>query len=81
MLSTLKVRALSSWQDADRHLHPGVHEQLPGQLGALVGGRPVLRGVGADSFSITGNRASAISRFTLPTRSFRRARSISLRFR
>jgi hypothetical protein len=28
----------------------------PGGSGSLVGGRPVLRGLGADSFSITGNR-------------------------
>lgn len=28
----------------------------PGGDGSLVGGRPVLRGLGADSFSITGNR-------------------------
>ena len=28
----------------------------PGGEGSLVGGRPVLRGLGADSFSITGNR-------------------------
>ena len=28
----------------------------PGGDGSLIGGRPVLRGLGADSFSITGNR-------------------------
>ena len=28
----------------------------PGGDGTLIGGRPVLRGIGADSFSITGNR-------------------------
>jgi hypothetical protein len=28
----------------------------PGGQGSLLGGRPVLRGLGADSFSITGNR-------------------------
>jgi lipopolysaccharide export system protein LptA len=28
----------------------------PGGDGSLIGGRPVLRGIGADSFSITGNR-------------------------
>jgi hypothetical protein len=28
----------------------------PGGSGTLIGGRPVLRGLGADSFSITGNR-------------------------
>ncbi len=44
-------------------------------------GSPTITGTMWLGLSITGRRASAISPFTVRTRSFSRARSISLRFR